>query len=110
MVGKIFVALFLAIPISCIVGGLERYIWFNQNVEVVVSIPASKLSKELTSVVPSVCSEYLPSQHVEIKRTTDYKSELRCSTSKAHKSWWPFVETKQIDNQLFDSVYEKYKS
>ncbi len=111
MLGKILVSLlFLAIPISCLVGGLERYMWFNTNVEAVVSIPASNLNQELSAVIPNVCLEYLASQQIEIKRTSDNKTELRCSTSKTHNSWWPFVETKQVDNQLFDSVYEKYKA
>ncbi len=110
MVGKIILTLLaLALPLSCIIGGLERYMWFNRNVEAVVSIPASRLDRELNAVIPSVCLEYLVSQNVEIKRTIDNKSEMRCSTSKTHNSWWPFVETKQIDNQLFDAVYEKYK-
>ncbi len=110
MLGKILVSLlFLAIPLSCLVGGLERYMWFNTNVEAVVSIPASNLNRELNAAIPSECLEYLTSQQIEMKRTTDNQTELRCSTSKTQNSWWPFVETKLVDNQLFDTVYEKYK-
>ncbi|CAE6903352.1 hypothetical protein ACOMICROBIO_FLGHMIGD_01597 [Vibrio sp. B1FLJ16] len=111
MVGNILIALlFLAVPVSCVVGGVERYLWFNKNVEVVVSIPASNLDRELSSLIPGLCLEHLASQNIEMKRTTDNKSEMRCSTTKTQMSWWPFIEKKQIDNQLFDSVYEKYKS
>lgn len=110
MLGKIILTLLaLTLPLSCIIGGLERYMWFNRNVEAVVSIPASSLNQELNAVIPSVCLEYLASQQVEIKRTTHNKTELRCSTSKTQNSWWPFVETTQIDNRLFDVVYDKYK-
>ncbi len=108
--GNVLVSLlFLALPVSCIVGGVERYMWFNQDVEAVISIPASSLNKELHAVIPGLCLEHLASQRIEIKRTTDNKSELRCSTSKTQMSWWPFVETKQIDNYLFDTVYTKIK-
>ncbi len=111
MVGNVLIAiLFLAVPVSCIIGGVERYMWFNQDVEAVVSIPSSSLSRELNAIIPSLCLEHLASQHIEIKRTTDNKSELRCSTSKTQMSWWPFVETKQIDNYLFDAVYARHKS